>query len=145
MKNLNQKATKVFMLLVDGLKEPGDAKKIDNTNGAFMTVHVELIHQNEHGRHYSIAHYYEQNGDLMRDPDVVFLLSAIDNQVYPLTFRQDGCPQVDQVAATANDSESICFNHKVQADITDFANMWMKNICEQQGLKGDGDGRAIVV
>ena len=78
MKNLNQKATKVFMLLVDGLKEPGDAKKIDNTNGAFMTVHVELIHQNEHGRHYSIAHYYEQNGDLMRDPDVVFLLSAID-------------------------------------------------------------------
>jgi len=135
MKSLNPKATKVFLRLIDGLQKPGDAKKIDNANGAFMAVHVELIHQNKHGRHFSIAHYYEQQGDLMRDPDMVFLLSASDSQIYPLTFRQDGFPPVDQVAAEAADGESIRFNRKIQADLVSFANLWMKNIREQQGFE----------
>ena len=36
-----------------------------------------------------IAHYYEQNGDMMRDPDVVFVIGA-DQYVYPISYRQDG-------------------------------------------------------
>ncbi len=138
MKHLNKTAKKVFLLLVDNLKKNGDAKKIDHSDGTFMAVHVELIHHNKHGRHFSIAHYYEQCGDLMRDPEMTFLFSATDNEIYPLTFRQDGCPQVDQAAAAANDNESIRFNPKVQADITGFANMWLKNIKEQQSLEESG-------
>ena len=42
-----------------------------------------------HGRWpiFSLAHYYEQNGDLVCDPDVTFLVA---DQVHPLTFEQDG-------------------------------------------------------
>lgn len=135
MKSLNQQATRIFMRLIEGLTSPGNGKKVDNTNGAFMPVHMELIHQNGHGQHYSIAHYYEQQGDLMRDPEMIFLLSASDNQIYPLSLQQDGLPPV-QIAAEAPDDENIRFNHKLQVDITNFANIWMKNICEQQGLEG---------
>ena len=31
-----------------------------------------------------IAHYYQQNGDMMRDPDVVFLIGA-DKHIYPIS------------------------------------------------------------
>ena len=135
MKQLNQQATKVFNILVEGMKRPGDGKKIDNADGAFMAVHVDFIHANEHGQHFAIAHHYLQHGDVMNDPEMVFLLATADNQVYPLTFRQDGGLPINQVAATADDGESIRSNQKLQDDLVSFANMWMKNIKEQQGLK----------
>lgn len=136
MTPLTQRATKVFKQLVADLKQPGDSKKIDNTNGVFMAVHVDFIAVNEHGRHYAVAHYYEQYGDLMADPEMTFLYSAVDGQVYPLTFRQDSFPAVNQVAATAEAGESIKCSLKVQQDIARFANLWLKNINAQQGLKG---------
>ncbi len=70
----------------------------------------------------------------MNDPEIVFLLAATDNQVYPLTFRQDGSFLIEQVTAIADDGESIRSNPEQQIDLTRFSNMWMKNINEQQGL-----------
>jgi len=134
MKQLNQQATKVFNILIEGMKRPGDGKKIDNADGAFMAVHVDFIHANEHGKHFAIAHHYLQQGDVMNDPEIVFLLAATDNQVYPLTFRQDGSFLIEQVTAIADDGESIRSNPEQQIDLTRFSNMWMKNINEQQGL-----------
>lgn len=130
MKSLSKTATQVFLSLIEGLHSPGDSRKIDNTDGTFMAVHVELIHQNQHGRHFSIAHYYEQNGDLMCDPDMTFLVTS-DTQVFPMTFRQDGYFQINQVAVFFPD-ESLRYYPKMQADITRFANTWMKNIRNQQ-------------
>ena len=135
MRNLNPNSTKVFNKLIDGLSELGQSKKIDNTGGVFMLVSVEFIHENEHGKQYSITHYYELNGDLMSDPDMTFLLSAVDNHVYPLTFRQDGFPPVEHIAAMAIDGEPLYQQEKQQKNITAFANMWMQNIQVQQGLE----------
>ena len=136
MECLNRNATAVFHRLIEGLTEIGNAKKIDNTNGVFMPVSVEFIHENEHGKQYSITHYYELNHDLMADPDMTFLVSAVDSRVYPLTFRQDGYPQAEHIAAMAMDGESILCRPKQQQDITRFANTWMQNIHAQQRLEG---------
>lgn len=38
---------------------------------------------------YSIAHYYVQEGDLMRDPEITFVLEDADRSVYLLSFTQD--------------------------------------------------------
>ncbi|MBI1347132.1 hypothetical protein GC163_12680 [bacterium] len=133
MKSLNQKATQVFLKLLDGLHEVGDHKKIDNTEGAFMAVHVEIIAQAptvRGGFIVSIAHYYESHGDLVCDPDMTFLFYPA-GQVTPLTFEQGGV--VYQVAAKFDEGK-ILFNSKQQAEITSFANGWMLNIKEQQGL-----------
>ena len=94
---LDKSAEKVFHTLIEGLKEPGDAKKIDNTNGTYMPVHVEIFDRSQYGNHVSIAHYYEQNGDLMKDPEMTFLAS-LKGSVLPMTFEQDGGIPVCQVA-----------------------------------------------
>jgi len=38
-----------------------------------MAVHVEHIGSCELGPMFSVAHYYERNRDLIKDPDMVFI------------------------------------------------------------------------
>ena len=56
--------------------------KIDNARGIFMPVIVEQVGRNQ----ISIAHYYEQNGDLMADPEIVFLKKeySYGTEYYPI-------------------------------------------------------------
>jgi hypothetical protein len=53
-----------------------------------MPVCVERVEDTSHGPVFSIAHYYEQEGDIVPDPDVT-LLRAADGEFYPLSY-QDG-------------------------------------------------------
>ena len=130
MKSLNPKAQAIFDKLIDGLKNPGDSRKIDNSNGAFMAVHVECIDRRLGQPVFSIAHYHEQNGDLCCDPDMTFWLK--DGHAYPLTFEQAGV--IYQVAARV-EGESWHLNAKLQAEITEFCNStWFPNLREQQDL-----------
>jgi hypothetical protein len=95
MKCLNQPAGKIFRQLIEGLTEPGQYRKIDNTGGTFMPVMIDVLsveHQTIEGREWydmtvSLAHNYQQNGDLLSDPDVEFLVTPLG--VAPLTFQQD--------------------------------------------------------
>ena len=109
-----------------------DHKKIDNTEGAFMPVHVECGNQCNLGVIYSVAHYYEQNGDLMRDPDMEFIKGS-DGEYYPISFWQDA-PPIRKEVVVWKDGEIIGWMGKEQAELVTFANTWMKNIKEQQGL-----------
>lgn len=130
---LDKSAEKVFHTLIEGLKEPGDAKKIDNTNGTYMPVHVEIFDRSQYGNHVSIAHYYEQNGDLMKDPEMTFLAS-LKGSVLPMTFEQDGGIPVCQVAMEIDENGTIRRSENLQDSLADFANMWMMNIKDQQRL-----------
>jgi len=64
MRKLNQKSTAIFNKLIDGLNEPGDHKKIDHTNGAFMPAIIEHIGtgtiNNLKYDSFSICHYYNK-------------------------------------------------------------------------------------
>lgn len=131
MKRLNEKAEAIFRKLTEGMVKVGDHRKWDNAKGSFMAACVEIIDRTGLGPLVSIAHYYEQNGDLMRDPDVVFLIGA-DQHVYPISFRQDSLG-IDQEAAYVEDGVWKV-RPKMQADICRFCNMWMRNINEQQQL-----------
>ena len=79
------KAEAIFRKLTEGLVKVGDHRKINNAPGSFMAVSIEIIGRSGLGPLVSVAHYYEQNGDLMRDPDVVFLIGA-DQHAYPISF-----------------------------------------------------------
>lgn len=130
MKHLNDRATAIFRKLMEGLKKVGDHQQWNN-DSSFMAVCVEIIGRTGLGPLVSIAHYYQQNGDMMRDPDVVFLIGA-DQHVYPISYRQDGMG-IDQEAAIVEDGKWKV-RTKMQADICSFCNQWMKNINEQQQL-----------
>ena len=127
LKQLNKQAEKTFRLLISDMKLH-DSRIIDNSQ-TFMKVHVEVIGQHHKSLVVSVAHYFEQNGDLCCDPDMTFLVN--DTGVYPLTFQQ-AIPPIYQVAAEVTDDGSVRWNQKLQRDLTRFANDWMRNIQDQQ-------------
>ena len=132
MKHLNDKATAIFRKLTDGLRKVGDHRKWNNASGSFMAACVEIIGRTGLGPLVSIAHYYKQEGDMMRDPDVVFVIGA-DQHAYPISFRQDNLG-IDQEAAYVEDGVWKV-RPKMQAQICRFADQWMRNINDQQQLE----------
>jgi hypothetical protein len=134
MRPINQKARAVMDTLTRNLWNIGDHDRIDNAPGAFMYVAVEMIEQNESGELISVAHYYEQNGDLMRDPEMIFL-HAKDGNYYPTYFRQDGGLPIEQNSVEFyHGGKRVRYSKSLQKDHAIFAGTWMRNIKEQQGL-----------
>jgi hypothetical protein len=131
VKHLNDKATAIFRKLTEGLKKVGDHQQWNNGN-SFMAACVEIIGRTGLGPLVSIAHYYEQNGDLMRDPDVIFLIGA-DENIYPISFRQDNLGTYLESAVVENGQWKV--RTKMQADLCSFCNQWMRNINDQQQLR----------
>ena len=130
MKAVGKFAEKVLKTLVDGLNKVGDHRKVDNTGGAFMPVSVECVGWCELGDLFSVTHYHEQNGDLMRDPEMVFLRDK-DGRFFPTYFLQDGGLGFEQESA---DVGKGTFQPAMQAEHASFANLRMKSIREQQHL-----------
>jgi len=129
MRKLNQTAKKVFERLTEGLHEVGDHRKVANAEH-FMPVCVEVIDQLPAGRVVSLAHYFEQHGDLCCDPDVTFLVAA-DGDVYPLTFQQ-AIPPIYTAAVECDETGPVRIRPGAQRELVSFANQWMKNIHAQQ-------------
>lgn len=133
MKAINKNAKKVMDKLTAGLGF-GESKKVDNTKGTFMPVHVMLISQTSIGPLFAVTHYYKQNGDLMRDPEMIFA-KGWDENYYPVHFRQDGGIPIYQDSATFDSNgEWKGLRPRMQRDHAVFAGQWMKNIKEQQRL-----------
>jgi len=134
VKAINKASRKIMDILTSGLGKVGDHKKIDNTPGAFMPVHVELIGTMGEGHLYSIAHYWvHPSGDLMADPEMLFW-RHVDGAYFPTYFKQDGGPFVEQRSVYFENGRPSEINPDAQADQADFAEMWMRNIKEQQQL-----------
>lgn len=96
MKPLEKRSLHCFLILVDGLLEPGDHRRFGDGKNGFMPLSVECVDHSSHGLITSLAHYAVLNGDLMCDPKMTFLLRT-HRQVFPLTYRNDYVG-VDQVA-----------------------------------------------
>lgn len=133
MKHVNKIAARVLDALTVGLREAGDSTKFDAAPGAFMAVHVENIGDLDNlGPQFSVCHYYEQNGDLMRDPEMIFLRGA-DRNYYPVYFRQDGLG-VERFSVRRENGQTMVLVRE-QADEAVFAGTWMRNIKAQQGVR----------
>ena len=141
----SKSASKVLNILTNGLNDQNLSRKIDNSSGAFMSVHVEFLFTDDVNGvdMFSVAHFYEQNGDLMKDPDVVFLREKNDSAInedekylyIPISFQQDNLGIYQEFFQSDNNGKFITVNAKQIRDCIEFCTMWMKNIEEQQGLK----------
>lgn len=141
MKNLTQYASRVLNALTLDLDCPyeengSSSRKIEN-NPAFMAVCVERISWRE----YAVAHYYTRNGDLIADPEMVFV-QASDDCWYPTTFEMGGQRYEQSVAVIAGrDGEISSYLESKQAEHVTFANRWLRNIDRQQKVLGEAAGR----
>lgn len=84
----------------------------------------------------SVAHYGEQNGDAMRDPEITFFVTPTEEghwQWKPLTFLNDYVG-VHQVAGEYDNFGFIRVRDaKLVRELTEFANQWDCNI-KQRGF-----------
>ena len=123
MKPLAKNAGDVLDALTAGL-EIGAARKIDN--GSYMAVHVDRLGQAT----FSVAHYFKQNGDLVCDPDGVFLKTAAG--WLPVTLQLATGHYTVAVELDVNDKPTG-WRPRQYRELHSFATMWLRNIREQQG------------
>lgn len=75
------------------------------------------------GDEYSIAHYYDQNGDSMRDPEITFTVDRKNKSIHPASFLQDG---IGVYYETADASPAMV------RDLKRFMVQWFTNIKNQK-------------
>lgn len=167
---LNKASTDLMLALIDLLGEK-DSIKIDNNKpgSGIMALCMEKRNTIVHptwpdcpAMIYSLAHYYEQNGDLMADPLMEFivvdgrqmrteymlknelsetLMQVVDKKigvswvrVQPSYFQQDGILATYQESVVFEDGKVKGYRLKWLKDHITFANGWFKNIQWQQEI-----------
>jgi hypothetical protein len=95
----------------------------------FMRLVIEHVGTGPRsGELVSVAHYGEQNGDLMRDPEIVF--EVADGQWQPVSIQQDYVGSYREAVVGGADGKVYVRPAEVR-DIAAFARIWDRNIKHQ--------------
>lgn len=127
MKTLDRKAAEILRGLL-ALK----TTTVDRSNSTYMPVHIEIIDRTENYNHISLAHYGRQNGDTMRDPEMIIALHKESQQFIPYYYRNDYMG-IEQYSVKWTE-KGVLLNRRLQADHTIFADQWLRNIAAQQHI-----------
>lgn len=142
MKTLNKTATNIFLAL---LRKMDGKQYLKIENELFMPLSIEKIQGDVEtglgkGTLNSLSQNYIQNGDLMCDPEMTFII-IIENRKYdingselpiiiPATYRQDNLG-IYQKSITLYNETAKRYHPKLQEEHTEFANIWLSNIKDQ--------------
>jgi hypothetical protein len=106
----------------------------------FMPLSIEDIGKSGEGnRLVSLCHYGEQNGDLMRDPDIVFMFHDLPDgpAAEPVSFRNDYmglCQEVYRYNADGNRTHLV---PRLKRELKSFSITWFRNLHQQGFLSPD--------
>jgi hypothetical protein len=93
----------------------------------------------------SVAHYGEENFDLMRDPEIMFQV-VIENggpsDLRPFYFRNDYAG-VEQWTRHRSETGGVLGLPRETAELAAFAQTWDKNLRDQGFLEASRRGRSI--
>ncbi len=95
-----------------------------------MAIHIENIGSIKGYPYFSIAHYYKQNGDMVADPEMTFI--NVEGNIYPVNYTQHNLGLFTESIRMVEGS--LMVSKRMQANHVSFANQWMQNIKDQQGL-----------
>jgi hypothetical protein len=133
MRKLSKEAKRLFGPLIDQVDETENGHlKIDNGGEGIMALVVESIGVNT--PLYSFTHYYEQNGDLVPDPEVVLFKSPVNGELFPASIQQPFPPGVREAIVFDEDGQPEKYSRKAQHRIASFCTKWARNIKAQQGI-----------
>ena len=105
----------------------------------YMPLSIEAIGTSADGnRLISLCHYGEQNGDLMRDPEMVFelFIHGEASAAEPLSFQSDYMGFVQEVYRYNDTGKKTHVNTRLKAELKSFARTWFTNL-KDQGFLGD--------
>ena len=79
---------------------------------------------------YAMAHYSEQNGDLMADPDMEIAVDFEAETIEPRTYQNDYMGLYQQVYKRAEDG-TLLYSPKLRTELDNFLWLWLGNIKDQ--------------
>ena len=134
IKPLSPKAYQIFKVLVDMARADEEhATKLDRSE--FMPVCIEIVYKvSGSEEHVSIAHYGQENGDLMRAPELIFFHDRKEGKAYAMNYRTAYGGTWEVSINEGDDGRPSQVNQVRQRQHTEFAELWLKNIKHQQGL-----------
>lgn len=95
-----------------------------SSSGGFMDLHFDFLRREGGTLHISLAHYYEQNGDLVPDPDM-------EIRVFPLTKIAGARTFQDTYGYRAAYPEKGKVDVKAEKELNQFLAQWLKNCLDQ--------------
>lgn len=116
----------------------GNDTAVRLTVTGYMPLSIEHIGQSTEGnRLIAISHTGEQNGDLMRDPEMVFEIHTYTSSgmAEPLSFRNDYMGIMQEIYRYDDDGKKTHVNAKLKQDLKSFAKTWFQNL-KDQGFLG---------
>lgn len=126
-----------------GLK-PGNAISIENA--PWMRLAIEVLAERGPDGHLvvSVAQYGELNGDLMRDPEMLFEAVERDGvaELWPFYFRNDYVG-VEQRSRYRNESGNLVCLPQRTREMETFARMWDQNLSDQGFLEAFRRGSRV--
>ena len=106
MKQVNEQSKLILEKLWELSKNNNGYFKLDNS--VFMPLTIEIIEKSV----ISLCHYGELNGDLMRDPEMLFWKDEYGDY-FPFYFRNDYVGYED-ISGEVINSKLVIFNEKVE-------------------------------
>ena len=97
-------------------------------SGSFMDLVVERLGEN----HFSLTHYYEQNGDLCPDPDMEIRIMPDMEMAEALSYQ-------DSFGFRKVYYPDNMVDLKAKKDLNQFLNTWLNNL-KKQGFKYPNGG-----
>jgi uncharacterized protein YqiB (DUF1249 family) len=90
----------------------------------FMDLNVDVLSRNDGIITAALSHYYEQNGDLIPDPDMVVRIDTRSETVEALTYQdtytyREVYPDTNQVDV------------KTEKELNEFLLQWLTNLIDQ--------------
>ena len=100
----------------------------------YMPLSIERIGLDAEGRRQiAMAHTGEQNGDLMRDPELVFVLHEAEGFVAaePISFRNDYVGVMQDVYRYDVHGRRTHVVPTLKRELKSFARLWLRNLRDQ--------------
>jgi len=141
MKSLSIASTAIFYFLI---KQSGTQQCRKFLSEGFMPLSFELFGKLNStfgsADAYSLCHYFTQNGDRMRDPEMCFLvmptniLNDLPDQVFAYSYQLDPLGIYEE-SIEFEPGGTMLINPTLQQQHAHFANNWLNNIQAQGFLK----------
>ena len=96
-------------------------------NGGYMDLNIE-----RHGKTITVTHYFEQNGDLICDPDLE-LVDLGGNEWLPVAIQHSSG---HYVRAAFQEDGKWMFKPRAMRDLQSFSRMWARNLLAQGFSRG---------
>jgi hypothetical protein len=109
----------------------GNDTAVRFTISSYMPLSIEDIGPSNDGpRLIALSHTGMQNGDLMRDPELVFeIVAGSDSRMAePISFRNDYLGLMEEVYRYDQAGRKTHVNARLKAELKDFAALWFRNL-----------------